>query len=535
MKRILACLLALAMVLGVLAMAGCGDEPAETTPAATTPAQTTAAGDRPVETTAGGTPTETTAGGTPTETTGATPTEPTETTPAETVAWNGKTDKLTGYEDLDFHGKTFTIATTDASVDAAGGERWYTSKEVFPAEDRTSAIDIAVRQRNALVEKLYNCKIVNNESPSPTDLVKADITSQKYTIDLYTFVYSSTSPWTSGNTYNLLDYLDVTNDWWDQNFVSSFTVKTNGGKEVLGAIIGDFSLESFACTHAMFYNKDLYENSGISYDIYELVRTGTWTLDKFVEMVKAGKKDSNGDGAFKNADGDTLGWARTGHATHGLHVASGLPLIGNDDGTLYFAPKDSADEWVSVVNTAIEVWGVEGAETIGYGSIQTGMESGTILFASEVIDVLERMKDATLYVGLVPYPKYSESQERYANYVDNHLSSYCMPISVTDPTVTGQFFEVYACHSKYIVREAFVQTYAYTYCSDAESAESLDIILNNRTYDPGYLWFVSHEGLISNMISGGTNSVTGYANRYASTFNSDYKSFTDKMSEKFDK
>ena len=45
----------------------------------------------------------------------------------------------------------------------------------------------------------------------------------------------------------------------------------------------------------------------------------------------------------------------------------------------------------------------------------------------------------------------------------------------------------------------------------------MELILDTRTYDPGYLYYANYEGQISNMISSGSNSVTKFAERYAAT------------------
>ncbi len=525
MKKILAFLLALAMLTLVMVAAGCGDTPAETTPAPEKTEGTTTAAEQTQEQT---NPTETTA-----ETTAET--NPTETTAAsveETTEWvsDPRKDKMPGFEDLDFHGKTFTFETEDdTSTDG-----WFTFKEVYPDATFTDAISIAVRERNALVEKLYNCKINMLHSAACGTYVNADLTSQKYTVDFYTCEYGmEVCKMYNGNNYNLLNYIETTNPWWDQRFVNTYSIKDNNGTKALCSIVGDFSLSSFRATHALTVNKTVYENCGITDDVYDLVRTGKWTVDKFSEMVKLAKNDTSGDGKFAYADGDTMGWVRTGHAFRGLYCGGGLPIVTNDDGVFHFAMADAADEWTSIVNAAIDTWAQEGTETIGYTNVRLAMEEGKTLFASEIIAIVEYMVDANnLFIGFLPYPKISEAQENYGHYVDNHLAPYGMPVSVTNPELSGQFFEVYAYHSRAIVREAFLNTYSFTYCTDAESYDMLNIILDSRTYEPGYLCWSDFDGIIGTMVSGGTNNVQGMAKRYGTTFNNYNKSLVDRITEK---
>ena len=166
-------------------------------------------------------------------------------------------------------------------------------------------------------------------------------------------------------------------------------------------------------------------------------------------------------------------------------------------------------EWDNIMETAISVWHTEGAETITYLQVQEALSSATTLFGSEVLDVLERMKDTeNVSVGVLPYPLYSESQENYAHYVDNHFYAYLVPTSVSNPTVMGEFLEVYAFHSRYLVRPAWIDAYSYDYCSDADSAEMLQIILDTRTYDPAYVWWSQYESSISGFIENSQNEST---------------------------
>jgi hypothetical protein len=79
-------------------------------------------------------------------------TETTSMPPGETTSDTEKNPamiKPQGFEDLDFGGKTFVIAT-QSGTDA----RWETTKEIYT--DEPSAIGTAVRERNKIIELLYN-------------------------------------------------------------------------------------------------------------------------------------------------------------------------------------------------------------------------------------------------------------------------------------------------------------------------------------------------------------------------------------------
>ena len=534
MKRALSLVVSLVMILSVCLFAACGDTPEQTTTAATTTAatttgktETTTADSTPAEST----PTDTTA---PEDTTTTAEPQPDDTTsddstqPEDTDPIGGGTNlegfdgysKLPGYEDVDFGGRVFVFAmlTDDGSN---GGNH----KDIY--SDETDAIATAIRERNDVVSRLYNCTIELNSSESPGTIVSADVTGNMHTIDIYAQQYSSAAIYTSDQAYNLYSLgIDFTNPWWDQAYVETYTFDKNGTPAMYGAM-GDYNRSAFGSTYILFYNLDLYKQSKVcqQYDIYQLVRDKKWTMDIFVEMIKDVKFDANGNSSYSYADGDIMGWVRTGHATHAMHVASNMRIVDTVNGRFTFSPSTDPAAWSNVIDQAISVWNTEGAQTMSYSQIPDYFASDKALFVSEVLSTIENMKDMDVSIGLVPYPLYSDTQDAYCNYVDNHMSPYHIPISVPDPETVATFFELFACHSKYIVRTAIIDSYTVEFLGDEESGEMLDLITSNRTYDPGYLWWSAYETDIGNMISGGKNTITQWVGRKGTSLNNNFNDF----------
>ena len=516
MKRFLALALSMLMILGVLLMAGCNTN----TPSSTTTGSKNTSGTN-----------GTTAGADNTDGTTDTTTENTE--PAGPTGY----EKLAGYEDINFGGRVFKIVGADGE---AVGDGFDSAKEIYSEE--SDAISVAVKSRNSIIEQLYGCKIQGVASASPAGDANTEVTSNQHSIDLYTHHYAISGTATGGKAYNLMEYGtrnqgDFSNIWWDQQYVNSYTVKNSAGKDTLYSIVGDFALTTFDCTHAIVYNKTVFQNeTKINHlDLYQLVRDKKWTMDQFMFCVKNATHDVDGNSTIDATKGDIAGWIRTGHATHGLHVASGLSILKTTNGTITFDVANNADTWVNVIAKAIEVWAMPEGQTMSYTDIPEAIGGGYALFASEILgSSLGNLKDLENCdpIGLLPYPLYSETQENYAHYVDNHVYSYSIPTSVPDPDTVVDFFNIYAYHSTYIVRPAYISVYAYDYCADQESGEMLDIILSTMTYDPGYL-AATFESDLSNMITNGKNNVAQFANKKAANANSwiaDFIAGIDKIS-----
>ena len=493
MKRFLALALSVLMILAVLLMAGCNDSSSSssTTKKPAGPTSGTTGGNDATEGTTGGT-----------------------TDPAGPTGY----EKLAGYEDISFGGRTFTLIGCDGEADG-----FNSAKEIYSEE--SDAISVAVRERNDIIESLYDCKIKGLSSPTPAGDAMTEVTSNQHSIDIYTHHYAISGTATDGKVYNLIDIgtrdIDFSKPWWDQQYVNSYTIKNSSGKDTLYSIVGDFALTTFDCTHAIVYNKTVFQNETKinSLDLYQLVRDKKWTMDQFQFCVKNVASDADGNQEIDSQAGDIAGWIYTTHASHGLHTASGLSIMKTTNGVLSFDVEKNTESWVNVIDKAKEVWAMPEGQKLGYSVIPQTLAGGYALFASEILgSSLGNLKDYDAEIGLLPYPLYDESQENYAHYVDNHVYSYSIPTSVPDPDTVADFFTIYAYHSTYIVRPAYISVYAYDYCSDQESGEMLDIILSTMTYDPGYL-SASLEPDISNMISNNKNNVAQFANKKATTAN----------------
>ena len=506
MKRFLALALCVVMILCALLMAGCNNDPADNTTASKKPTGTTSGS---------------TAGSDDTSSSDEDPDVPAEPTGYE---------KAPGYEDLTFGDAVFTIIGCDGEADG-----FNSAKEIYSEE--SDAISVAVRDRNATIEALYNCTIKGEARANPATDAMTEVTSNQHTIDLFTHHYSITSMATDGKCYNLMELgsrdIDFSKEWWDQKYVESYTIKNSSGKDTLYSIIGDFALTAFDCTHALVYNKTVFQNDSDinNIDIYQLVKDKKWTMDQFAFMIKAVASDVSGNSALSAKEGDIMGWIRTGHATHGLHVASGLSIFKTTNGAFTFDVDKNGEAWVKVIDKAVEIWSLPEGESLGYSELPDLLAGGYALFESEILgSSLATLKDYDVEIGLLPYPLHSESQENYAHYVDNHVYSYSVPTSVSAVEAIGDFLAVYAYHSTYLVRPAYINVYAYDYCSDPQSADMLDIILDTMTYDPGYL-SASLEGEISNMITNGKNNIQQFAARKVATANEWITKFMDGIND----
>ena len=156
------------------------------------------------------------------------------------------------------------------------------------------------------------------------------------------------------------------------------------------------------------------------------------------------------------------------------------------------------------------------------------MRADKILFEGELLEKLRLFEDAeTLELGVLPFPLYDENQERYYVNSDNHLPVYGIPTSFADTEVIADFWTLYAAHSRYTVRKAYIDSCKYVWTSDEENGDMMEIILDSRVFDPGYQWNLatSFINILGTMIEGNDNRFSGYANKQVRAIQSNIDNF----------
>lgn len=480
MKRILSIFLALALLCGVFALASCGNSNTPTTdPSITT--------DNGIGT---GKETE----GTTVETT----------MPPPTVGSDYGKNKLAGYEDVNFEGKTFTF---EAVLDGAD---WNCYEIVVTDETKTDSLSMAITRRNDTMAELYNCGI---EQVSNADgILASDFATENCRVDIAATHYSMNAK-ANGQWYDLTTLgVDLSNPWWDQGFVNDVMVD---GK--LFTILGDFSLTSFDATWVLFYNKEvLDQNTKLrGTDFYELVDNGEWTIDKFTEILQKAKQD-DGDQTMTTGSSDIYGLVTSTFGIRGLYFGAGGSYVtktedpaGNTTFTHGFNNNASL-----VAQKVVDIYADEAVTIAAYTTVQSQLTNGLTLFAPETLDKARNWSEAGLQnFGLLPHPVYNEEQLStigYKHNVDNHLIYLCVPKTINyELSTIANFLELYGFHSRYIVYPEFLNLYKYNWTNSEEDARMLDIIINSRTFDLGYQfnWGGVDSELISG-VQGGTNIIS---------------------------
>ena len=360
--------------------------------------------------------------------------------------------------------------------------------DVKADEHTGEPINDAVYTRNLSLEEKYNITITVFETTNRAGVVKSMVTAgdQTYDIALPGLSESFQLGYTD-YVYNLNDipYIDFTKPWWNSNITDDTKIN---GKNFFA--IGDINILSYEGMGVMMFEKNLVN----TYDIespYETVKNGTWTFDKFAETSKLMYFDINGNGEYDRDD--QYGFTANEYSSDCFAFCTDMQYVVIDnDGAMKLNVNN--DKFISYFTKVIEFINDETltlyADKAVYRNERQTLPlklftEGRSLYYVETMAFITQLRNMELDFGLIPFPKYDETQNEYYNFIHTGCSSaVVIPVTITDTDKIGRIIEDMAYFSYINVRPAYYEvTIQGKYIRDDESYEMLDYILLNSRCD----------------------------------------------------
>lgn len=233
-------------------------------------------------------------------------------------------------------------------------------------------------------------------------------------------------------------------------------------------------------------------------NIYETVLNGDWTFDKFSEYVMMGSRDLNGDTQI-DIENDRFGYV-TGHwigPMQVLYTGGQRILTKNDDDELVLSLN--TERTVDIYDTFFTLLDSDPC----YIQLDENMEpiynsfsENRALFVDMNIKDVEKLRDMNADFGIIPWPKFDESEDKYYTNVDANCSLIGVPITSSDPERTSIIIEALAAEGYQSVIPQYYEVALQTkYARDDESVQMIDLIRAGQVFDIGY--YYSHNEFIS--------------------------------------
>ncbi len=307
--------------------------------------------------------------------------------------------------------------------------------------------------------------------------------------------------------------------WWDQSAIEAFTF---GG--TTKALTGDISIFTSFSPIMLFFNKNVADQFGMN-DMYDLVREGKWTYDKMKENCIKVAGDINGDTVMDESD------------RYGMLEQSGMVADMLISGGVRFTERDSNGVLQAVLNSERTATQVEEYVTFlndasinncsqhfddKYGNVFYELHvpmfaNDQALFNYQQLLIAFELRSMQTDYGILPFPKWDEEQEDYYVSISN---SWVTLVSVPGTTpldrydMIGHALDALGYYSQQYVTPAFVDTTVRTKSlRDEDSAEMLEIILDNVVYDIAQLY---NWGNLYNVVkNAGWNNNPNFASQWA--------------------
>lgn len=399
---------------------------------------------------------------------------PDDSSAVESAGEKSYTDDL---PDADFEGYEFRIFSRV--------QAWYHG-EWLTEEQNGDILNDAIYLRNTTVSERFNITF-SEMTANNTDTARNTILAGDDAFDVINARCSHA--WTyagEGLLYSVSDlpYIDLSKGYWDESLNECLTICGNKYFAV-----GANNLTGYDYTHALVFNKQLAEDYQLR-SPYELVKNGEWTFDTYSDMVKNVTSDVNGDSVMNEED--TYGFLSQAKAVlPGFWISAGVLSVNknNDDEPVFTMPNDS--KFINVFEKIYQMtwdndsWYVNNSVTNNDSLLSNMFQSGKGLFMDMTFFFIESLREMEADFGIIPYPKYDESQQEYYSRIEGCELS-CVPVTISDPECTSMIIEALACESARLVQPAYYDVSLRTkYTRDEESMEMLDIIFNHRVFDLG--------------------------------------------------
>ena len=357
-------------------------------------------------------------------------------------------------------------------------------------EENGDVLNDLVFRRNTLVEDQYNIKIEahNDSMGNVNTIIQKQVQAGLTEYDLYFQNCTGISVATGGYLYNLYDMpnMDMSNPWWDKAALDGLSV---AGMAYMAT--GDISPTSLMMSSCLTFNKTLFGQYDMEFP-YELVREGKWTSDVFASMTKDLSRDLNGDGQMTYGDDlfSYSGWCFGN--SYALFYGAGGMLSAKDDDDIPYISYDY--EKITAIYDYIYKIIVENnsyyvTNLAVYPTAYACFTNGNAFFCdTEFLKIDGYFREMEDEFGIIPNPKFDESQETYITCVNGAGNFILIPNNPENAERTGLITEALAAAAYDGITPSLYDIIIQgRNTRDEESGEMVDIIISHRVFDPSFI------------------------------------------------
>jgi len=412
------------------------------------------------------------------------------------------------FPDVTFDGKIVMILGDDLF-----NERYWLTVET----ENGDILNDTVYRRNAKVGEMFDVEFVCKDGGGSANILMKALMAGETAYDLYlphpnTGIPELISNKALQNVYDL-EYTDLSKPWWNAAATSEFTVNS-----MLFMPISEYTItyQGFSC---ILFNKNYITDFDMKIDLYDEVFKGTWTYDKFYNSISNISADIDGDGVMTPDDR----WGMTFHQGYawGFSYAQGQKITIRDEYGYPILDLNSermmtvVERLYNLANNGMAYTATSNNAGYPTNPLWTIFKNGnTFMTTFDIGAMFFLMRDLEFDVGILPWPKYEEVQEKYISSTASGF--FCLPSMVENQMLSDILFEALSYYSYLDLKPAFFEKVLEGKITrDPESYQILELLHLGKTYDIGFtIGNSTAQGFISNIVF--TKKSTDLASYYAS-------------------
>ena len=266
----------------------------------------------------------------------------------------------------------------------------------------------------------------------------------------------------------------------------------------------------------MFFNKPMMEDMGTNPDdFYQLVLDGDWNYELFNQYCTDAYRDVNGDSTYD--ENDVYGcYIRTNTAPdHFTYTANNIMTTRDSDGIPSLNVNN--EHFVNYMQDLYDLYynnvGVYVTDDESQ-MINRFAEDGSLFLVNRFV-AANSLREMNSEYGIVPFPKYDETQE-YSALVHDAAAIFAIPVTVSHYDEVSASLEALCAESYRTVVPAYYEMALKTkYMSDSTSGIIIDMIKNAAKTDfvYAYNYALNGAGMISRTMM--TSKTPDFASNWA--------------------
>ena len=401
-----------------------------------------------------------------------------------------------GLPEKDMGGVSFRVLTRNRSD--------FVSDLSFGEEMNGDVVNDSICARNSSVAERFNVELAADYVDSPVPVIEHCVKAgdDSYDVCLAQIIQQTAVCYQGGyyDWYTDLPYVDLTKPWYIGNAAEALSVKKHAY-----VMIGEFDLDVLRFTYCMYYNKDIASSYSLE-EIYPVVREGRWTYDTLKGLSDTIYTDLDGNGVKDENDLLTIsGDPYSAVVTYQYSFDNPLFTLDSEGVPQMTFDRDKAHSIVEKLNALY--WESPGGYTEGWGTGGTAWTGNRLLCYTGLFNSAGGYRDLDFDFGIIPYPKYDEQQVSYYTMSDGAHGGMMVPITVKDVENVSILLEAFNAETwKQVVPAYYDTSLKVKFSRDTESAEMLDLLMNSRVFDFGYMcgdWGMAF--VIQNLVSVNSN------------------------------